>query len=234
MVELIHGDCLKVLDGLEDNRFSGVVTDPPYSSGGATSSTKSQATSKKYTSTKSSCPYPDFFGDAMDQRSWTLFMREVFLACYRVCKPGAVLVAFIDWRQLPALTDALQWAGWIWRGTAVWDKMSSRPQKGRYRQQAEFIVWGSKGSLPTDRPVPVLPGVYRYANTPAGERVHQTQKPVALMRDLIHIVEPGGSILDPFAGSGSTLEAAALEGYDAVGIEVLEECYLAAKERLRI
>ena len=41
----------------------------------------------------------------------------------------------IDWRQLPAASDALQWAGWIWRGTAVWDKGNSRPQKGRFRQQ---------------------------------------------------------------------------------------------------
>ena len=71
---------------------------------------------------------------------------------------------FIDWRQLPAATDALQWAGWIWRGTAVWDKGNSRPQKGRFRQQAEYIVWGSNGDMPINRPVPCLPGVFKYGN----------------------------------------------------------------------
>lgn len=71
---------------------------------------------------------------------------------------------FIDWRQLPAATDALQWAGWIWRGTAVWDKGNSRPQKGRFRQQAEYIVWGSNGDMPISRPVPCLPGVFKYGN----------------------------------------------------------------------
>ena len=45
----------------------------------------------------------------------------------------------------------MQWAGWIWRGVAVWDKMTSRPQKGRYRQQAEFMVWGSNGPMPLQR-----------------------------------------------------------------------------------
>ena len=37
------------------------------------------------------------------------------------CKPGAPICLFIDWRQLPSMTDALQWAGWTWRGIAVWD-----------------------------------------------------------------------------------------------------------------
>ena len=33
-----------------------------------------------------------------------------------VLRPGAPICMFIDWRQLPSMTDALQWAGWIWRG----------------------------------------------------------------------------------------------------------------------
>lgn len=49
---------------------------------------------------------------------------------------------------------------------------------------------------------------------------HPTVKPVALMRWLIKLVTPhGGTILDPFAGSGTTLEAANLEGFHSIGIE---------------
>lgn len=45
-------------------------------------------------------------------------------------------------------------------------------------------------------------------------------KPIALMRWLVRLVTPpGGTVLDPFAGSGTTVEAALLEGFDAVGIE---------------
>jgi site-specific DNA-methyltransferase (adenine-specific) len=51
-------------------------------------------------------------------------------------------------------------------------------------------------------------------------RQHETQKPVALMRWLVRLVTPpGGTVLDPFVGSGSTLEAAELEGFNGIGID---------------
>lgn len=51
--------------------------------------------------------------------------------------------------------------------------------------------------------------------------VHPTVKPLALMRHLIRLVTPpGGTVLEPFAGSGTTLAAATLEGFDAIGIEL--------------
>lgn len=40
------------------------------------------------------------------------------------------------------------------------------------------------------------------------------------MRDVVQICEPGGRILDPFAGAGTTVLAAVQEGYEAVGIEM--------------
>ncbi len=70
--------------------------------------------------------------------------------------------------------------------------------------------------------------VFRYqAKAPASERprlddgtAHPTVKPLALMRWLVRLVTPpGGTVLDPFAGSCTTLEAAALEHMNAIGIE---------------
>lgn len=50
---------------------------------------------------------------------------------------------------------------------------------------------------------------------------HPTVKPLSLMRWLVRLVTPpGGLVLDPFAGSGTTLEAAALEGFSCTGIEL--------------
>lgn len=52
-------------------------------------------------------------------------------------------------------------------------------------------------------------------------RGHATVKPLALMRWLVRLVTPpGGTVLDPFAGSGTTLEAATIEGFNAIGIEL--------------
>jgi site-specific DNA-methyltransferase (adenine-specific) len=70
--------------------------------------------------------------------------------------------------------------------------------------------------------------VFRYeAKAPAHERprladgtVWPTVKPLALMSWLAKLVcPPGGLILDPFAGTGTTLEAAALESFRAIGVE---------------
>jgi hypothetical protein len=56
------------------------------------------------------------------------------------------------------------------------------------------------------------------------QNTHPTVKPVALMRHLVRLVTPpGGTVLDPFAGSGTTLVAAVLEGFDAVGCEMTGE-----------
>lgn len=62
------------------------------------------------------------------------------------------------------------------------------------------------------------------------QRVHPTQKPLALMRWCLTLVPDAETILDPFMGSGTTLLAAKLEGRKAVGIEINERyCELAAK-----
>ena len=60
-----------------------------------------------------------------------------------------------------------------------------------------------------------------------------TEKPLQLMKDVIRICEPGGRILDPFAGSGTTILAAVEEGYEAVGIEVTDAYYKLGTERVK-
>lgn len=70
--------------------------------------------------------------------------------------------------------------------------------------------------------------------TSGGRNDHPTVKPVALMRYLVRLITPpGGTVLDPFAGSGTTLIAAKREGFRAIGIERDEHyCEIAAR-RLR-
>lgn len=91
---------------------------------------------------------------------------------------------------------------------------------------------GSNGHMPADRQAPVLPGVFRQSMPSLPKRIHQTEKPLGVMRDICRIVEPGGIILDPFAGAGTTVLAAKLEGYPSVGIELSSHYAKVAKERV--
>jgi DNA modification methylase len=62
-----------------------------------------------------------------------------------------------------------------------------------------------------------------FVNPPI-KNFHPTVKPTDLMRQLIRLVTPpGGTVLDPFTGSGSTGKAAILEGFQFVGVELTEE-----------
>lgn len=72
-------------------------------------------------------------------------------------------------------------------------------------------------------------------NAPDGQRAngHPTIKPIALMRYLVRLVTPkGGTVLDPFMGSGSTGCAAMCEGVNFVGIELSEEYLEIARRRI--
>jgi len=63
---------------------------------------------------------------------------------------------------------------------------------------------------------------------------HPTVKPVDLMRWLCRLVTPrGGTVLDPFAGSGSTLIAADAEQFDAIGCELSPDYAAIAEQRVR-
>ncbi|AYR00211.1 DNA methylase [Mycobacterium phage Pat3] len=59
-----------------------------------------------------------------------------------------------------------------------------------------------------------------YVNEDGNKVAHNTVKPLALIRWLVKLVTPpGGVVLDPFAGSGTTVEACLLEGFDCIAIE---------------
>ncbi|MBB3846137.1 DNA-methyltransferase [Xanthomonas arboricola] len=227
--QLLQGDALTILPTLEANSFDALITDPPYASGGLTAAARARPPSTKYCRDGG---HADFVGDERDQRSHLKWMHLWLSECARVLKDGAPVLLFTDWRQLPLTTDALQIAGFTWRGITVWDKTEGvRPQLGRFRNQAEYIVWGSKGNMPLDRRAPVLPGVIRESVRKA-DKHHLTGKPTELMRQLVRICESGGRLLDPFAGSGTTLLAAELEGFAATGIELTAQYADIARNRL--
>ena len=235
-VRLYLGDCLRVLPGLESGSFDAVVTDPPYSSGGMMRGDRAgQKTSGKYVLHGTARKAPEFSGDNRDQRGMLAWSQLWLAECRRLVRPGGALLCFSDWRQLPLMTDAIQCGGWVWRGIVPWDKTEgTRPQRGWFRAQCEYVLTASNGSMGMEclREVgDCLPGCYRQ-NVMAGQKRHITGKPVALLEQLLRVVKPGGRVLDPFAGSGTTLLAARALGLEAVGVEETPENAAVAAEWL--
>jgi len=217
---LYQGDALNVLQHLPDQSVDAVITDPPYSSGGMFRSDKNQAPEDKYQTDGTHRQYATFSGDNKDQRAWLTWCRLWLAECWRVTKDKSYLVQFTDWRMLPTTTDAIQCAGYIWRGIAAWDKTegSRAPHKGYFRHQCEYIVWGTRGGCAKATHAGPYPGCFRYP-VKQSDKHHMTGKPTPLMARLVEIVPEGGLILDPFAGSGTTLVAATRRARRSIGIE---------------
>lgn len=226
------GEAFAVLSTLPEAHVDAVVTDPPYSSGGMVRGDRMQDVHTKYVTTGSESGHelPGFSGDTRDQRAYLRWCSLWLAECLRVAKPGAVCAVFTDWRQLPTTTDALQCGGWVWRGIVPWHKPNGRHFQGRFANNCEYVVWGTAGPRPLDALPNALGGFFQ-ANTPR-DRVHIAQKPLEVMREIVKICPPGGLVLDPFAGAGTTGIAAVLEGRRFLGIEITE--YYAREAQARI
>jgi site-specific DNA-methyltransferase (adenine-specific) len=233
---ILCGDCAAVAVLADDEAVAAFVADPPYASGGLHAGARKQAVGDKYQQTSSKAAYCDWSGDQKDQRAWTFWCTAWLQAWRQRCGPGAYGMVFVDWRQLPAMTDAIQAANWEWRGINVWDKTEGArvAHQGMFRLQAEYVVWASAGHLEpwTEEGQGVVPGVYREAVDK--EKVHLTQKPVGVLAWLIGIARKReGVIVDPFLGSGTTLVACEQLGRVGVGIEISPGYVAVALQRMK-
>jgi site-specific DNA-methyltransferase (adenine-specific) len=227
-ITIYHGDALDVLPRLSG--LAGVVTDPPYSSGGAFRGDRTNSTLTKYVSSDSSLQdrLSDFTGDNRDQRSFLAWCTLWMNAARNASTPGAALVSFIDWRQLPILTDAVQAGGWVWRNLATWHKPGIRMQRGRFSSSAEYLIYATHGPCLDHAGSPQ--NVFACAPVGGDDKEHIAEKPAPVMRWALSVVPPGGPVVDPFMGSGTTLRAAKDLGRRAIGIEVNEAyCEIAAQ-----
>jgi site-specific DNA-methyltransferase (adenine-specific) len=224
-VTIYHGDMFDILPTLSG--IGAVITDPPYSSGGAFRGDRAMQTTAKYVNGDTAAYRPEFAGDNRDQRSFLAWCALWMNAARMASNPNAVMCSFIDWRQLPVLTDAVQAGGWTWRGLATWWKPGIRMVRGSFSSSAEYVVYATNGPSKSDFDGAVQ-NVFKCA--PAAGKEHIAQKPLDVMQWVISVVAPSSLILDPFMGSGSTLIAAKSKGHRAIGIEVDERyCEIAAR-----
>jgi site-specific DNA-methyltransferase (adenine-specific) len=231
--ELHHGDSLAILPTLASDSVDAVITDPPYSSGGFTRGDRTAKPVDKYVQTGVQLIRSSFSGDNRDARSWCYWCSLWLSECHRIVKESGYCLMFSDWRQLPLATDAMQAGGFVWRGIVAWNKGPSAraPHTGYFRHQCEYIVWGTKGtSKPSEWGGPWEGCITQ--SVKLDDKHHMTGKPTKLMLRLVEVCRPGGTILDPFMGSGTTGVAAVRTGRRFIGIEQVEEYVKVARQRV--
>lgn len=220
-VQVFAGNAVHIAAALPDQCVDLTFCDPPYSSGGQFRNDRTQTgTAAKYLNDDHADAWQDIEGDSRDQRAYLFWLVMWLTECYRVTRTGRLGMVWTDWRQIGTTIDAMQAAGWIYRGIVPWYKPGARPQLGRPTNACEFVVWGSRGAMPLLEPgspgAVVIPGLISYTSPRGATKVAPTQKTLAGMRDLVRACPPGGIVLDLFSGSGTTGQAALIEGRRAI------------------
>lgn len=201
--KLVLGDCLELIDQV--GHADAVITDPPY--GINYRNKRADITGRHYA--------PAINGDCDCDVG-----QQMIDACFA---RGWPVCAFAHIRR--------PWAG-DWRQFLVWDKGGAvgggGDRKTCWKQTAELIQVGGFGELNGPRDSSVL----RFPIGPASMHLHPTQKPLKLMEYLIlKLTKPGDVILDPFAGSGTTVEAAMNTGRRCIAFETDPNYFRIARRR---
>jgi len=202
---IFNADCIDVMRSFDRGSVDMIVTDPPYIT--------------RYRSRDGRTVAND------DNARW---LHPAFNQMHRVLKDGGFCVSFYGWNKIDLFFDAWKEAGFRVVGHIVFRKgYASSERFLRYEHEQAYLLAKGEPILPA-HPVPdVLDFPY------TGNRLHPTQKPVEALMPLIGaFTQPGDLVLDPFCGSGSTLDAAQRLGRDWTGIELNNEHYHTASRRL--
>ncbi|MEM8866617.1 MAG: DNA methyltransferase, partial [Planctomycetota bacterium] len=222
-VTLYQADCRDVLAELADASIDFVFTDPPY---GADQNTGDLNAALGKRAGKKRRAIANDSSDAADS-----LVRHLFAASRRLLKPGHCLACCCHGSGGKDLKYA-KWSVWLeavldFKAAIVWDK-GPMGLGWHYRRSYELVLVAKKPGAAcqwhdtTKRVENVIrPGQYGIRKVPGRVRKHPTQKPPELAAHFLRLhTQPGGLVLDPFAGGGATLAAAVATGRRAIGVEL--------------
>lgn len=221
--------CFELLAGLENKTIDLVLIDPPYNISRPTNFQSGEETGKD----------TDRFRVSMDFGEWDKNFTGLEIAireCFRVLKDGGTMICFYDLWKIETLKSYLEAAGFVQIRFIEWIKTNPVPINSKINyltNSREVAVLGVKKSKPTFHSE-YDNGIYRYPICQDKGRFHPTQKPLALIADLINKHSNEGEIvLDCFAGSCTTGVAAVLNNRRFIGCELDAEYYEKAVQRLK-
>jgi DNA modification methylase len=203
---ILNADCLKALPMLQDGSVNFILTDPPYIT--------------RYRSRDGRTVPND------DNDTW---LKPAFAEMYRVLANDSFAVSFYGWPMADRFMQAYRAAGFKVVGHLMFPKTyASSTRFLRYQHESAHLL--AKGN--PRQPQNPIGDVIEWQYT--GNKLHPTQKPLSALLPLVEAFSaPGHTVLDPFAGSGSTLMAAKTLDRSYIGIELDANYHAIARRRLQ-
>lgn len=237
-----QGDAFELLAARPTDSVDLVVTDPPYNL-----STDDLGWDEKEWDTVNE----DW--DRMSDDAHSTFTRRWVEEVVRVLRPGGSAWTFSTYHNRDFVGMGYRAAGLDILNEVVWYKRNAMPNVTQSRLTAshETILWGAVDDDYTFNYDAVRSGTFDRLN-PRNKQLrtvwdiptnkddaevrhgtHPTQKPLSVVERIFEVAAGEGDVvLDPFAGSGTTLVAAVQAGCDAVGYEQNPEYAALARDRL--
>jgi len=230
--KIICGNTLVILKSLPDEIVDVGVTSPPYNKG--ENKKGWLVTNVKYSGASDKLP------EDLYQQNQIAVLDEIF----RITKTGGSFFYNhkIRWERGKILhpMDWLRKTKWVIRQEIIWDRMIAANIRGwRFWQIEERIYWlyKPKGNHIIGEELKpqhaLLTSIWRFP--PERNNPHPAPFPLELPVRCIYSVMDGkkeGVVLDPYCGSGTTLVAAKILGYDFIGVDISEAYCKFSEERL--
>ncbi len=218
MIELLQGDCLEMMKDIETNSVDLVLTDPPYKM------TK-QGKSCRPNYMRSGMGDNLFEGELPDTQTWLKL-------CYDKMKEDSHLYIFTNTNSLQEFLNVATDVGFKLHNVISMIKDTKMPNRW-YLKYTELVLFFRKGNaFPIND---MTSRDYEFVTMPTlkNGKIHVSQKPLSFIEKLItNSSKEGGTVLDPFMGSGTTLLACKNTGRNGIGIELDEAYFKIARERI--
>lgn len=250
---LHYGDCIEIMkDRIPDNSIDMIFADPPYNLSGNGMSLKGSKTGGDWYMMNE--PW-----DVMTEEEYYEFTFSWLREAVRVMKESASIYVSCTYHNMGEIILNMKKSGIRLNNIITWYKTNAMPNMTRrvFTHSTEFIIWGVKGKgwtfnyeelkkiNPEKRKdgkekqmrdlwaIPLVQGKERL-HRKDGRAAHPTQKPLEILRRIITASSIEGEvILDPFAGSGTTLLVAKEMKRRYVGIEKSSKYIEIIKNRLK-
>jgi len=211
MIKLLNGDCLDLLDDLQENSVDIIYTDPPYIP------PQHSSTLTKYKKTLSEMGILENF--------YKRFIEKID----RVLKDDGILIIYCNSDSYPMFYIHLY--PYVKKMRCfIWDKISCSLGY-TFRHQHEMILCGERMNM---KCIKCGTGdIFKYKVVKAKDKDHPAQKPIDLHKHILqNIIGENKVVLDPFMGTGSIGIACKELECDYIGMELEPEYFKIANDKL--